>query len=234
MTLATRDHRLAEMMDDPHCDPVRLRRTLERFGVVNRAVTSWGRVYRSHVRPVLAGLRGPARILDIGCGGGDVLNRIVRLARRDGFAADGVGIDPDPRAFEVARDASRLRSVSFRRALSRDLVAEGAQFDVVISNHLLHHLDDERLAGLLADSETLAERLCVHSDIARSGLAYRAFSIAAIPLAPGTFLRVDGLRSIRRSYTRDELSQRLPPGWRAEQPAPFRLIAVHEQGTAAP
>lgn len=236
MRLSARDERLAELMDDPDCDPDRLRRTLRGFRVVNRVVSRWGRVYRSHLRPALAG-GGTARILDIGCGGGDVLRRLVRLARRDGFGVEGVGIDPDPRALEAARAGERVDGVSFRRALSRELVEAGERFDIVVSNHLLHHLGGssagaDPLAGVLADSEALATRLCVHSDIARGRVAYAAFAVGSVPLAPGTFLRVDGLRSIRRSYTREELAARLPDGWRAEQPGPFRLLAVRRGGAA--
>lgn len=232
MTLSTRDERLTELMDDPDCDPERLRRTLQRFRAVNGAVSRWGRVYRTHLRPTLARAEGAARILDIGCGGGDVLRRLVRLARRDGFAVEGVGIDPDPRAHEVARGGERIDGVSFRRARSEELVAAGERFDVVVSNHLLHHLDAASFGGVIADSEALATHLCVHSDIARGRAAYGAFAVASAPLAPGTFLRVDGLRSIRRSYTREELAARLPRGWRAEQPTAFRLLAVHRVGAS--
>lgn len=231
MSLTDRDQHLEELMDDPGCDPERLRRTLQRFSTVNRLVAGWDGVYRSYLRPALAERNGPARILDIGCGGGDVLRRIVRRARRDGFAVTGVGVDPDERALEVARSAPQTDGVTYRRAFGRDLITEGERFDLVISNHLLHHLSDADFSGLLADSETLSTTLAVHSDIARGRLAYAAYAAGITPLAPGTFLRTDGLRSIRRSYTRDELAARLPLGWAAEQVSVFRLLAVHRAGS---
>lgn len=234
ISLADRDTELTEIMDDPACDADRLRRTLQGFDAVNRAVASWGRVYRTHVRPVLAqatqsGDRVSARmsILDIGCGGGDVLRRIVRLAARDGYAVQGVGIDPDPRAIDVASNAQQVPGVEYRACFSSELVASDERFDVVLSNHLLHHLSEAEFTGLLADSEALATRIAVHSDIARGRFAYAAFAIGALPVSPGTLLRVDGLRSIRRSYTPSELSRVLTPPWRAERVNPFRLLAVH-------
>jgi len=227
MTLAVRAEHLAERMDDPDCSETMLRRTYERFGLVNRAVACWGRVYRELIRPELAALERAghgARILDIGCGAGDVLHRLVAAARRDGFAVVGVGIDPDARAIAAARPGP---GVHFRRAYSRELVNEGATFDLVVSNHLLHHMGADEFDALLADSARLGERLSVHSDIARGRLAYAAFSLGALPVAPGTFLRVDGLTSIRRSYTPAELAERLPAPWRVERPGRFRLLAVH-------
>lgn len=227
---STRDDRLRELMDDPDCDPVRLRRTLERFRMINRLVSGWGAVYRSRIRPRARAHR-TLSILDIGCGGGDVLGRLVALARRDGIAVRGLGIDPDERALAVARRREGS-GLTFRRAFAHELVANGERFDVVLSNHVLHHLDEPALAGFLRDSADLARGpaggIVLHSDIARSRPAAVAYAVGITPLAPGSFLRTDGLRSIRRSWTPSELTARLPDGWRVERPAAFRLLAVHE------
>lgn len=228
MRLAQRESELMELMDDPDCDLVWLRRTLRRFGIVNRAVSRWGVVYRSYLRPLITRLNRPARILDIGTGGGDVLRYVTQLARRDGLEIQSLGIDPDPRAIEVARQAGALPGMSFRQASSSELIRDGERFDIVISNHLLHHLGKHEFDAVIADSESLASLLCAHSDIARSRLAYLAFAVGVTPLAPGSFLRTDGLRSIRRSYTFEELTARLPSGWRVDKPGAFRLLAVRE------
>jgi 2-polyprenyl-3-methyl-5-hydroxy-6-metoxy-1,4-benzoquinol methylase len=229
VSLAVRDAQLREMMDDPDCDPVRLRRTLERFAITNRFVAGWGRTYRNLIRPALAALDRPATILDLGCGAGDVLRRVVQAARRDGFEVTGLGVDPDERAIATTRP---MDAVAYRVADSRKLLAEGAVFDVVISNHVLHHLDERALHAFLDDSSSLATDLCVHSDIRRASLAYTAFAVGVTPIAPGSFLRTDGLRSIRRSFTPGELSAVLPPGWSVETSRPFRVLAVHRPARA--
>ena len=59
--LSERAESLVELMDDPDCDPQRLARTYRRFGVVNRAISGWGSLYRRYLRPHLASLDRPAR-----------------------------------------------------------------------------------------------------------------------------------------------------------------------------
>ncbi|MGJ1544730.1 class I SAM-dependent methyltransferase [Clavibacter sepedonicus] len=226
MDLSRRDARLAELMDDPDCDPAALDRTYARFQVVNRVVAGWRGVYRSRIRPLLSADRGTT-LLDIGSGGGDVPLALARWARRDGLRLRVTGIDPDPRATAFAGARPRDPDVAFRPASSAELVAEGRRFDLVTSNHVLHHLDDAAFDALLADSAALAPR-AIHSDIARGRLAYALYGPASRLVARGSFVHVDGLRSIRRSWTPVELALRVPAGWRVEGAAPFRVLVVRD------
>lgn len=228
MTLAVRDERLVELMDDPDCDPRRLRATLRRFGTVNRLVAGWGSIYRRILRPYLGALSRPARVLDLGSGGGDVVVRLAGAAWRDGLDVTWTGADPDERSHRAALERRRPPEVAFRCTDAATLVAEGERFDVVLSNHVLHHLGDD-LGTFAAASLDLSRGIVLHNDVARSRAAYGLYAVGITPFAPGTFLRTDGLRSIRRSYTRAELADaldRLMPGlWTVSEPAPFRLLA---------
>ncbi|HYJ50939.1 MAG TPA: methyltransferase domain-containing protein [Microbacterium sp.] len=231
MSLAERDVILRELMDDPSCDPERLRATLRRFGTINRLVSGWGHVYRSRVRPHLASLGRPARILDLGCGGGDVLARLAGYALRDGLAAEWVGVDPDARAIEVAQSRRPPQPTTFRCTDSATLLAGEEPFDVVMSNHVLHHLTPAELVSFAEESRGLSRGIVLHGDIERGRAAYALYSVGITPFAPGTFLRTDGLRSIRRSFRPAELAEVLGAPWYVEKPVWFRILAV-APGTA--
>lgn len=220
-----------ELMDDPACDPRALDTTYRMFGVINPLVASWRAVYVRDLRPVLRAASGESRaatVLDVGCGGGDVARAVARWAARDSLEVRVTGIDPDSRAITWARAHDRGAGTTYRTVSSADLVAAGERYDAVLSNHVLHHLDAPELTGLLEDSALLARGIAVHNDLRRSRLAWLIYWAATLPLARArTFVRFDGLLSIRRSRTPDELAALVPPGWRVRRQRFFRVLAVH-------
>lgn len=213
-----------EQMDLPGCDPARLERTYAQFALVNRAVSGWQGIYRALIRPRLSP-GAPATLLDIGCGGGDVPVRLARWAQRDGLGLEVTAIDPDARASRFAREHNSGAGVTFRQATSSVLVDEGRSFDFVISNHVLHHLEADMLPAFLGESAALCHGLALHNDLRRSAAAYALF-FAGSCLLTGSYIRQDGLTSIRRSYTPRELQALAPPGWIAASRFPFRNLLI--------
>ena len=226
MSLAERDVALRELMDDPECDPELLRATLRRFETINHVVSGWGHLYRSRIRPFLSALDRPARVLDLGCGGGDVLTNLARRARRDGLTVEWIGVDPDARALEVAGARGTPDGARFVCTDSGRLLADGERFDLVLSNHVLHHLTSSELLTFTEESRRLSRGVVMHADIERGRIAYGLYVVWITPFAPGTFLRTDGLRSIRRSYRAPELAGALGSPWQVDRPFPFRVLAT--------
>jgi 2-polyprenyl-3-methyl-5-hydroxy-6-metoxy-1,4-benzoquinol methylase len=230
--LRERDIHAVEEMDRPDCDPAKLDHTYAQFAVVNRAVAGWRGIYRTHLRPRLSAVT-VTTLLDVGCGGGDVALMLAAWAARDGLRLDITAIDPDRRAFEFALRRGCVDGVTFRQASTADLAAEGERYDVVVSNHVLHHLDEAELPQFLAESALVSNGTVLHNDIRRSPAAYALFYVASWPF-PGSYIREDGLTSIRRSYTTAELRAAAPPGWSVTRRPPFRNLLMLNRDRPGP
>jgi len=221
-----------ELMDDPHADGYMLGRTYERFAFVNAVVSRWRSVYRRDIRP--RARERPLRILDVGAGGGDVSRAIAAWAHRDSLSVAVTALDADPRAIRWAHsrgDEAEDGAVDYRCAYTGELADAGERFDVVISNHLLHHLSRDELTVVLGDCVRLVDGdgdgVVIHRDIERSQFAYRGFAAMTWPFAKNlladSFIRADGLTSIRRAYTAGELGSVAPTGWLVRREFPARL-----------
>jgi len=95
-----------------------------------------------------ADLTAGLRVLEIGCGTGNVTLRAKRAAP----SADVVATDPDPLA--LARAQRKLRGLSgvrFERAYAQELPFADGEFDRVLSSMMLHHLDNDTKAAAAAE-----------------------------------------------------------------------------------
>ena len=212
-------------MDDLRCDAQKLHNTYAQFGRVNRAVSGWRRVYARYLKPAMAGRA--CTLLDVGFGGGDIPARLARWAKRDGLGLKITAVDPDPRALAFVQAQPLPETITFRATTTTQLVEQEERFDIVVSNHLLHHLEPAQLQKVCEETRALSRRLVLHNDLARADLAYGAFALTK-PIFQDSFIGEDGLTSIRRAYTPAELRRLAPPGWRVEGLFPYRNLLIYE------
>lgn len=229
--LQYRQAELVEWMDRDDCDPEMLRNTYRFFPVINRFISRWKSVYNQFIRPKLQPDR-KYRLLDVGSGGGDITRNIWLWAKNDGFELEVTGIDPDPRALEFALGIPLPESAStglqFLKTDTSKLLKSGIRYDFVVCNHVLHHLPEESTSAFLNDLANLATIRVICSDIERSATGFLLFSIATLPVFPKSYIRKDGLISIRKSFRYRELQTILPAGWAVIRQFPFRLLAVRD------
>lgn len=224
--LSQRDTTSQERMDDPDCDPDELRNTYRQFSNVNPLISQWRTIYRKKIRPLLQ-TDAPNTLLDIGFGGGDIPIRLARWATDDNLDLTITAIDPDPRAFNFVQELERPPNVEFLQCHASDLDPSKQQYNFVISNHLLHHLNQQELFNILEQAKTLSNKAVIFNDIHRSDWAYLLFNLLSRPIFHSSFITEDGLTSIKRSYTYSELSEVAPDDWQVESMVPFRLLLTY-------
>lgn len=226
--LNKRNEQLTELMDQPDCDKHLLFNTYQQFTTINKLLSGWQRIYKKFILPVLSDPSKKYSVLDIGCGGGDILELIDRLAKKDGFQISFTGIDPDARAIQFLSNQELPKNISFKQSTSSDMAARGQTFDIVISNHLVHHLTNSELATICSDAEKLATKRIIFNDIERSDLGYVSFKLGASLIFHNSFIVPDGLTSIKRSFRKPELQDALPLDWEVHRQFPFRLLATFD------
>lgn len=225
--LARRDVDAREIMDDPDCDLDRLHNTYRQFRFVN-VISRTGWIYRRWIKPTMKMQPEQAfSLLDVGFGGGDISLNLARRANRGGLRLSVTGIEIDRRAYDYVQMLERPENVTFRIVDIHALAESGEQFDFLISNHMVHHLDYEQLGQMLKDAARICKRFVLFIDLKRSDLAYALFAAAARPLFHDSYIAHDGLASLRRSYTFSELKSIAPPGWEVRRLFPFRLVLSH-------
>lgn len=227
LLLSRRETTAVEVLDTGEGDPRKVRNTYRQFRRINKIGSRFGYVYRHWLRPHM--YVAPSQtytLLDIGFGGGDLTVALAQWALTDHFDMRVTGIDTSRSAVEFVSGLKAPPNVLFRHTTMETLLAEGAQYDFVVSNHVLHHLDDSALKTLLTVTCRLARRYVVMVDLRRSDFLFLLYTLLAPLALPNSYHYRDGRISIRRSRTLAELRQAVPDDWRITPLWPFRL-ALH-------
>ncbi len=225
-----------EAMDSPLAEERRLLKTVRQFALLNRLFSRSRELLRRHVMADM--LRSPGRVfevLDLGSGGCDLALWFCRHCRRLGLQVRMTCLDHDPRLVAFARERCRaFPEIKVRQASAYELGSWPAS-DYIFSNHLLHHLERERIPGLLDLVAERTRRLFILNDLRRSRRAYVGYTFFSALFLHGSYAFHDGRLSIRRGFLRPELQAlvgrcRFAGRMRVLALAPARLLIL---GTGA-
>jgi len=218
-----RDDTIIEEMDDPSSDVIKLENTYRQFSRINQILSRWKLVYKKYLKPIMKESSSPT-LLDIGFGGGDVVLSILGWARKDGIDLKITGIETDQRAIDfVNKNVFQDSNLDFKFASVEDLIKDNLVFDIVISNHVLHHLPTSEIKTFLGNSSQLARKLVLHNDLERSMLAYYLFYPSKL-IFKNSYIFEDGLSSIKRAFTPAELEKIGGLTWKVKKVFPFRQV----------
>lgn len=196
----TARRREPEVMDEPGLDPDRHHVALNALERVNRASFAAGRVWREVRGLAYSGVR-PVRVLDVACGGGDVLGVVARRARRQGADVDLTGCDVSPVALAYGR--ARHAEEPHLRFLRADVLADGlpGRHDLVCCALFLHHLERADAVSLLRKMADATDRVLLVQDLRRSRSGYVLAWGALRLLTTSDVARTDGPISVRAAFT---------------------------------
>jgi len=188
-----------EFLDDPSTPEAARHRAMADL-VRSNTLFGGARAARRALRPVLTGQR-EVTLLDVGCGHADIPRHLREDARRCDTSLTLIGVDvsaPLLRAARTTLDAAVCADAT-RLPLDDDSV------DVAACSQLLHHFDDGGARALIAELHRVSRGWVLISDLRRSWLAAGGFWLGATVLRFHHITRHDGVVSVMRGFTADEL-----------------------------
>lgn len=197
-----------EMMDDFSIKGEVMRDTLDKLERINRLlggniVTIKGlkKLLKNHSK------KEAIKIIDLGCGHGDILRDVAKFGRKNGYQFHLIGIDANQEAIDYANELSEAyEELSFQ---TMDIFSDefkALDYDVVLCTLFLHHFKDEELVSFLKPTLENAKKGIVVNDLHRHKLAYYLFKFIGL-FIKNEMVREDGLTSILRAFKRTDLEQ---------------------------
>jgi SAM-dependent methyltransferase len=171
------------------------------------------------------------RILDAGCGAGDVAIALVRWAGRAGYRIHVDGVDRHPLIAQLARQ--RCRGYPEIEITCGDVLAlDGQDYDYVHASQFVHHFPDEEVVPLLHHLLARARHKVVVCDLVRTPVAFLATWLFTLGTSP--VFRNDARLSVRRGFQIDALKALLRSGgmngFAVEQHFFYRFLLVIPNG----
>lgn len=202
-----------ETMDDPQFSGPELFRALQHLKYINRHFGNYDAVRRA-VDQVIVHNPGTEslHIVDLGCGGGDLMCYLDGYLRNKGIEVKFTGIEINAHIIKRAGDrACRNLKVEFIEA---DVLAPDFEIpncDILMASHFIYHFTHDGLQEFVKRNLHHVKLAYVFSELRRSRRSYWLFKIFGPVVFPGRITILDGLIAIRRAFTIREMHNVFAP-----------------------
>lgn len=198
-----------EIMDNLDCSGEVVHQTLRELDVINQWLGG-NTVTLDALKSVMRALSNQQSltIADLGCGSGEMLKIIARLAKKQNRKVALTGIDANPsiiayaqnhaRTFpEIVFEATDVLSDSFRER----------KFDIVIATLFFHHFSTEQLVSLFSGLKKQTREAIIVNDIHRHPLAFYSIRWLTHLFSKSSMVRYDAPLSVLRAFRKQELKE---------------------------
>ncbi|MDF2475460.1 MAG: methyltransferase [Sphingobacterium sp.] len=198
-----------EIMDDFSLEGEELQTTLNRLSKINKFLGGHN-ITLDGVKKLLSktDISKTVTVLDIGCGGGDMLRMLSDFGAKNNIDFKMLGIDANYFTITYAQGLSKGYSnisYSCKDVLGEDFSTK--QFDIVLCTLTLHHFGNEQIIDLMGRLSNMCKLGIIVNDLQRSKIAYRLFQTICVVCGLNRMTREDGLVSILRGFKKCELEQ---------------------------
>lgn len=223
-----------ERIDTGDYSPAEYQLFLKEIAFINRFLGDGRALKKSLFREIARHTAKEFSLLDVGCGGGELLQITSEFARRQNKRALLVGLDLNAVATEAAKkklidvpELTIMRGDAFRLPFASN------SFDYVISSLFLHHLDDQQIPLALNEMSRIARQGAFVIDLDRSRVAYYLYKFFCFVFRISPLVTEDGALSVKKGFRRSEITL-YSPGAACRRLFPFRLVLSLPVGASGP
>lgn len=198
----------SELMDEAGISFAEFHHCLGELEVINVLTLAY--------RPTLSWLSGmlkaaagaPLCVLDAGSGGGDMLRRVQKRARRLGRSVRLIGVDLNPWSKQSAELRGAGADIRYETA---DIFAfePETEIDVILCSLFTHHLRDDQIVQYLRWVDGRAVRGWFINDLHRHPLPYYFIRLMTRLFSRNRLIRHDAAVSVARSFTVADWQERV-------------------------
>jgi ubiquinone/menaquinone biosynthesis C-methylase UbiE len=156
----------------------------------------------------------PIKILDVGCGDGELLRKCSDFAEKNNLEFECLGLDFNKNILDYAKKQSKsYQNISFLKVdvfLNAELIPN---CDIALCTLFLHHFNNEKIGILLKGLLKKSSKGLVINDLHRNRQAFCFFKLFHKFFLKTKTAKHDGLVSIARGFKKEELeaiSRKIP------------------------
>jgi len=195
-------------MDDPSMDLSTLGSVLRDINLVNK-IFNGNRITINAIKDLVR--KNPKtsyKIIDMGCGDGNMLRQVALYFRKNKLTGQFIGIDLNANALKMGRELSaQFSEISFLEQNILELDSNELHCDILLCTLTMHHFKNHQIPIFLDKFVQLSQIGVIINDLHRSRSAYYSFKLFRSIFLKTKVARHDGLVSIKSGFQRSELEQ---------------------------
>lgn len=195
-----------EIMDDLDCHGNVVDQTLRELDFINQWLGG-NRVTLQAIKSIWRTIpkEQSLYIADLGCGSGEMLRILSKLAAQENRNVILTGFDANPHIVDYAKNHSKkFSNISFQSVSVFSQQFKDQKFDIVLATLFMHHFTDAELVTLFSSLKQQTKSIMIN-DIHRHSLAYHSIKVLTQFFSKSAMVKFDAPLSVLRAFSKNEL-----------------------------
>ncbi len=141
-------------------------------------------------------------ILDVGCGGGDMVKSVIKWGCKENLNVTLTGVDLNPAAIEYSK-MNEPRCTWLQQDIF-DHLASGVKYNLIMSTLFMHHFTKNKIVELLRLMVKSCSAGIIINDLHRNPVAYYSIKILTGFLSKSYLVKHDAPLSVLRAFSKHE------------------------------